>query len=74
MSTYTYLDHPRARLTARLFWKVPEVFHSVLEKLTGGWRVVMWTKPDGTADTFAWECWPENVRPEVLWGTRPPRG
>lgn len=71
---YTYSDGPIARFAARLFWRLPEVFHSALERVTGGWRVVMWTKSDGTTDTFAWECWPENVRPTALQGTRPPRG
>jgi hypothetical protein len=57
-----------AQLTARLFWKLPEGVHDWLGRKTGGWRVVVWTKPaadvDGlpvfVIDVYCWERWPND--------------
>lgn len=62
-----------AQLTARLFWMLPGGVHDWLERVSGGWRVVVWTKPTTSAkrtvltidstdfeiDAYCWEYWPE---------------
>lgn len=58
------------KLLARLFWLLPEPFHTILGNLTGGWRVVR-RRDDQllTIAKYRWERWPYS--PEYPAGRQP---